>query len=254
MAFDSCLRPARRLATSLPAFQASDDSPHAVECELVEDGGAFVAHRPTADRPRRVAVVDGTLRTEARLTRTGPDGDVSMGLAGSWAAGAVLVDGHEPARFDPLTTGHAAIFTGGRAVRLPDHRDGWPWEPYAVDGADVEAADIAEALSNEKWLTVLDDIRHRRGLPVIGYVKTHHRRMLAREHCVRVPELPAGERSGRWRTLSTAATKPPRFDAPTSRSRGPLNHPQLVHGSVPMQGGSDEPCALIHPSSVRHLA
>ena len=33
-------------------FQASDDSPHAVECELVEDGGAFVAHRPTAaDRP-----------------------------------------------------------------------------------------------------------------------------------------------------------------------------------------------------------
>ena len=56
---------------------------------------------------------------------------------------------------------------------------------YAVDGADVEAArqqlqrlmrdaeaDIAEALSNEGWLTVLDDplhgIRHRRGLPVIG--------------------------------------------------------------------------------------
>ena len=36
------------------------------------------------------AFVDGTLRTEARLTRTGPDGDgdVSMGLAGSWAAGA----------------------------------------------------------------------------------------------------------------------------------------------------------------------
>ena len=33
-------------------FQASDDSPHAVECELVEDGGAFVAHRPTdAGRP-----------------------------------------------------------------------------------------------------------------------------------------------------------------------------------------------------------
>ena len=39
-------------------------------------------HRPTdADRPRRVAFVDGTLRTEARLTRTGPGGDVSRGLA-----------------------------------------------------------------------------------------------------------------------------------------------------------------------------
>ena len=45
---------------------------------------------------------------EARLTRTGPDGDVSMGLAGSWAAGAVLVDGDEPARFDQVTTGRAA--------------------------------------------------------------------------------------------------------------------------------------------------
>ena len=125
----------------------------------------------------------------------------------------MLVDGDEPARFDQVTTGRATIFTGGQPVRLPDHRDGWRWEPYAVDGADVEAArqqlqrlmrdaeaDIAEALSNDGWLTVLDGplhgIRHRRGLPVIGYVKTHHRRMLAREHWVRVPELTAGERSG----------------------------------------------------------
>ena len=100
------------------SFQAAEDSPHAVECEPVEDGGAFVAHRPTdAARPRRVAFVDGTLRTEARLTRTGPDGDVSMGLAGSWAAGAVLVDGDENRlRFDQVTTGRAAIFTGGRPV------------------------------------------------------------------------------------------------------------------------------------------
>ena len=104
-------------ATYGAGFQASDDSPHAVECELVEDGGAFVAHRPSAaDRPRRVAFVDGTLRTEARLTRTSADGDVSMGLAGSWAAGAVLVDGNEPARFDQVRTGRAAIFTGGPSV------------------------------------------------------------------------------------------------------------------------------------------
>ena len=107
-------------ATYGVGFQVSNDSPHAVECELVEDGGAFVAHRPTdADRPRRVAFVDGTLRTEARLIRTGRDGDVSMGLAGSWAAGAVLVDGDEPARFDQVTTGRAAIFTSGRPVHLP---------------------------------------------------------------------------------------------------------------------------------------
>ena len=128
-------------ATYGVGFQAAEDSPHAVECELVE---AFVAQRPTdAARPRRVAFVDGTLRTEARLTRAGPDGDVSMGLAGSWAAGAVLVNGDEPACFDQVTTGRATIFTGGRPVRLPDHRDGWRWEPYAVDGADVRSGTSA---------------------------------------------------------------------------------------------------------------
>ena len=107
------------------SFQAADDSPHAVECELAEDGGAFAAHRPPGgDRPRRIAFVDGTMRTEARLTRTGPAGEVSMGLAGSWAAGAVLVHGNGPARFDRVTSGRVAIFTAGRPVRLPDHRDG----------------------------------------------------------------------------------------------------------------------------------
>ena len=56
---------------------------------------------PGGNRPR--AFVDGTMRTEAPLTRTSPDGEVSMSLAGSWAPGAVLVDG-EPARFAQVTT------------------------------------------------------------------------------------------------------------------------------------------------------
>ena len=82
-----------------------------------------MAHRPTdTDSSRRLAFVDGTLRTETRLTRSGADGDVNKGFPGSWAAGAVLVDGDEPARFDQVTTGRAAIFTGGRRVHLSDHR------------------------------------------------------------------------------------------------------------------------------------
>lgn len=195
-------------------FRAEDESPHAVECELVEDGGAFAAHRPAAaGRPRRVAFVDGVMRTEAHLTFTDPDGTVGPGLAGSWAAGAVLVDDDAPARFDRLTVGRAVIFSGGRTVHLPDHQGGWRWEPHAVAGADVEAArqglqrlmrdaeaDIAEELCADGRLTVLDDplhgIRRRRGLPVVGYVKTHHRRTLATEHWRRVPRLAAGERSG----------------------------------------------------------
>ena len=195
-------------------FQAEDDSPHAVECRLVEDDGAFEAHRPPArDRPHRFAFVDGTMRTEAHLTHTSAEGDVNTGLAGSWAAGAVLVTEDAPARFDRVAVGRVAIFTGGYAVALPDHRDGWRWEPVGVDGADTEAArqqlqrlmrdaesDIAEQLCADEWLTVLDGplhgIRHRRGLPVVGYVKAHHRRMLAHEHWTRVPSLAVCERSG----------------------------------------------------------
>ena len=74
----------------------------------------------------------------------------------------MLGDADAPACFDQLTTRRAVIFTGGQPVRLPDHRDRWRWEPYAVDGADGEAArqqlqrlmrdgdaDIAEAYSND---------------------------------------------------------------------------------------------------------
>ena len=48
----------------------------------------FVARRPTyADRPRRVAFVDGHPTHRGAADQTGHDGDVNMGLAGSWAAG-----------------------------------------------------------------------------------------------------------------------------------------------------------------------
>ena len=62
-----------------------------------------------------------------------------MDLAGSWAAGAVLVDGDAPARFDQVTTGRAAIFTAGPSG-CATIANGWRWEPSAVDPTDVEAA------------------------------------------------------------------------------------------------------------------
>ena len=109
-------------------FEVDDASPHALDCELVEDGGAFVAHRPeAAARPRRVAFVDGTMRTEARLTHTGPEGDLTTGLAGSWAAGAVLVTDDGPAGFDRIR---------GRADGNLHRRAGDPPARFtATDGA-----------------------------------------------------------------------------------------------------------------------
>ncbi len=195
-------------------FEVDDAPDLALSCELVEDDGVFERHRPGPDdRPRRLAFVDGTMRTEARLTLTVPDGETSTGLAGSWAAGAVLVAGDAPAKIEHVEVGRVTVCTGGRPVRLPDQPGGWRWEAVAVPGLDFHEArghlqrlmrdaesEIAEALCDEGWLTVLDGplhgVRHRRKLPIIGYVKTHHRRTLAPEHWEQVPRLLVGERSG----------------------------------------------------------
>ena len=84
-------------------FQVQADSPEAMACELVEDGGEFRRHqRQPAERPRRLAFVDGTMRVETCLTRTDAQGTVT-GLAGSWGAGAVLADGDRPLRFERIT-------------------------------------------------------------------------------------------------------------------------------------------------------
>lgn len=56
------------------------------------------------------------MRTEARLTYTGPQGDVSTGLAGSWAAGAVLVTDDGPARFERIARNFLAPLSARLAM------------------------------------------------------------------------------------------------------------------------------------------
>ena len=184
-----------------------------MECELVEDEGDFRVHRPAAeDRPRRLAFVDGTMRTDARLTRTDENGVTVSGLAGSWGAGAALnKDG--ALSIERVQVGRATFFGGGQTVRLPDRTNGWSWDAYSEESDDFESLRrrlqrcmreaeglIADELSGEGWLAVVDgplhSIRRSRGVPVVGYVKTHHRRMLADEFWRRVPLLSRGERSG----------------------------------------------------------
>ena len=197
-------------------YNAEEQSKHDLACEWVEDDG-FAAHpyrrnEPTQSMPR-IAFVDGTMRTEARLTRTDGQGNIYTGLAGSWAAGAVLVDGRRQAMIDRVEIGRLTVLCGGIPVRLPNHANGWRWEPHAVDSQDPQATHlylqrrmrdaegrIAETLCEDEWFTVIDgplhSIRQARGQPVVGYVKTHHRRLLPAEDWAAVPSLGVGERTG----------------------------------------------------------
>ena len=195
-------------------YQAAEDSSQDIECEFVEDDGEFRPHRPSVSAiPRRLGFVDGTMRTEARLTRTDQHGVTTVGLAGSWAAGAVLITDEEPLSIDRVEVGRATFFAGGRPVHLPDQPDGWRWDAYSVEKGDVDAARqqlqrrmrgaegrIAERLCAEGRLAVIDGPLHhvRRGrvAAVVGYVKTHRRRMLREGQWAAVPRLSVGERSG----------------------------------------------------------
>ena len=83
----------------------------------------------------------------------------------------------------------------------------------------------------------LHGIPPRRGLPVIGYVERRTtRRMLAREHWVRVPELTAAERSGlfamrgRPLRLLPARGRPGALGGPLARHRPPGDAVQASAG------------------------
>ena len=195
------------------AFRADEEDEHTVECRVVEDDGDFRIHRPDdAGPPLRLCFVDGVRRTEAHLTHTKPEGETITGLAGAWGAGAVLIDRDGPAEIGHVEIGRAVILSGGERVRLRPHPGGWRWTSLSVESEEPHTvpqhlqrlmrdteAEIADRLVAEGWMVVFDGplhgIRRRRTTPVVGYVKTHHRRTLALEHWQRVPRLAVGERT-----------------------------------------------------------
>ena len=215
----SAARPLRFRAIGVEPFEAAgalfhtrDGDPEAGEGHLVEDGDSLAVDPKGATAPNRIAFIDGTLRTEARLTRMDERGRLQLGLAGSWAAGAVLVSPEQPARFSEVEVRRTSIFLGGYSAEIPPHPQGWLWESQSVPGDELQdaynrlrqsmreaEARIAERLCSEGWLTVLDGplhgLRRQTKLPVLGFVKSHHRRLLPTDEWRAVTALTQGQRS-----------------------------------------------------------
>lgn len=166
---------------------------------------------PAAELTGPVAFVDGVRRGDARLSTIGADGRMVVGVAGAHGVGAVQCVPDQPATFHELATRRLVVWGDGARIELPEVVGGLPWETVAVATSHPDAplqelqqrmreaeGRLAERLCADGVLTVIDgplNYVHSRDLPVIGYVKTHHRAVLEPDQHRQVPDLKAGQRT-----------------------------------------------------------
>ncbi len=195
-----------------PAYLVTPDDVGSARVELVEDGNELALHDAPAqwqlDQP--MAFVDGVRRGEAALWQVDARGDSARGVAGAHACGAVVV---KPAstEFGPSRIRRLVIWGSGLAGSLPDVAGGWSWDVASVADRDPEAplkelqvrmrqeeGALAERLCADGYLTIVDgplNFVRSRGLPVVGYIKTHHRALLDPEHHQLIPNLGPSQRT-----------------------------------------------------------
>lgn len=158
-----------------------------------------------------VAFVDGVRRGDARLSVVDGDGRMTTGVGGAHGVGAVLCEPGRGPEFRDLTTRRLVVWGDGRRVELPDVAGGYSWECVSIATSHPDAplqelqqrmreaeGQLAERLCADGVLTVIDgplNYVRSRDLPVIGYVKTHHRALLQTVHHQKVPDLRPGQRT-----------------------------------------------------------
>ncbi|MFC4336567.1 DNA double-strand break repair nuclease NurA [Salininema proteolyticum] len=216
-----------------PSFAENAESPSQggaaiVDANVETDAAKWEPVRPFSDEPRRIAVVDGVRRLDARVELS--DGPERWpGLCVSWGAGAVLCD---------LDAGRAAVVTSevrrGLFCGAEPDRDLKPYPHFPVDSDQIAdlvnasqnsmsglEADVAAGLDGAD-LAVLDGpLRGRRASAgAVGYVKSHQRSYLAGELGAMVETLRPGERTPVFQLTTTW----PRYSAyvrlPSSSPRG----------------------------------
>jgi hypothetical protein len=205
-------------ATYGSPYLVQQDEPGTANGHLIEDGEAFLLHSGSADgeQETQIAFVDGVRRGEASLyqfdTATGV---VAHGVAGGHACGAVVADGETRPSFAETRVRRLVIWGSGLTGTLPGVDGGWSWisASIAASAPDAPLKDLqtrmrqeegrlAESLCDEGYLVVIDgplNFVRSRDLPVVGFVKTHYRALLAPEHHKRIPELSARERTSLFR-------------------------------------------------------
>lgn len=172
---------------------------------LVEDGDDLDAHHGERSDGTKLAFVDGVRRVEATLYEVAEDKSIARGVAGAHACGAVVAAPGEVPRFTSVSVTRHVIFGSGRSAVLPAVEGGWAWRASSIDDEDPDAPMLelqrrmrvaegllAEQLCAEGWLTVVDGPLSRvrsAELPVVGYVKTHHRPLLDPAVHARIPDL-----------------------------------------------------------------
>lgn len=199
-----------------PNLVADDEDTVEGSATLVEDGdGRLARHEGQAPAPERLslACVDGVRRAEALLVLPEDSaGDLAHGIAGSLAYGSVLIEGERRPEFGPCQVERLAIWGSSRKdASLPEVPGGWRWESMSIARTEINAPlraletrmtekerNLAEELAEKHRLTLVDGTLkplRNRPLRVVGYVKTHHRRLLEPAQHREVPNMEVG-----WRT------------------------------------------------------
>lgn len=167
------------------------------------------------DAPRPpLAFLDGVSRVDARAF-VDAGSSVASGVCGSVGVGAVLVEPQDETRpsisraaFGPHRIARAVVFGSGVEAELPP-MEGLDYQGRSVPGSrpedlyqgfqsvreEVEFA-LAESLASEGWVVVADGaVGVREPLPVIGFIKSHHKAYLGPDLEPTVRALRAGQRT-----------------------------------------------------------
>lgn len=197
-----------------PNLVADDEDAKEGSAVLFEDDDRLVPHPGRQPAPERLslACVDGVRRAEALLGLSGNgSSEEARGIAGALAYGSVLMEGEDRPRFGRCEVERLAIWGSSRSQALPEVPGGWRWQVESIDSTEIFAPmreleklmtirerKLARELAESYRLTLVDGTLkplNNLSLPMIGYIKTHHRRLLDAARHREVPNMDVG-----WRT------------------------------------------------------